>query len=119
MAIIIHNVDGGFGKRTRTIIIPTEIETMKATEARKIRDRALVPPMATFHKAIREAASSGADGVSVSVEGLNHYQVPKIIETLRADGYTVKREQHSDCRESWDNLVISWAGPSAKDYYDK
>ena len=73
--------------------------------------------MTTFHEAIRQAARSGADWVSVSVEGLNQLMIPEIVKNLRADGYTVKRDQHSDYRDSWDNLVISWSGASKNEYY--
>lgn len=114
MAIIIHNIDGGFGKRTKSIIIPTETEEqkpMKATEARALSEEGQKVDMATIYKEIAARARLGYENHTIDIQTWKHKaSIEKVLAELKANGYRASRNEGYDQRggDSWDQLNIGW-----------
>lgn len=112
MAIIIHNVDGGFGKRTKSIIIPTEKpKPMKASEARALTEEGQKVDMQSIYKEIRDRARLGYENHTIDICQWKHKaSVDKVLAELKANGYKASRNSGCDQRDgdSWDQLNISW-----------
>ena len=112
MAIITHNVDGGFGKRTKSIITSTKKqEPMKATHARALTEEGQKVDMEAIYKQIESSARQGNESLTIDVQKWKHKaSVTKVIEELRANGFKASRNSGSDQRDgdSWDQLNIGW-----------
>jgi len=82
---------------------------MKATEARKLTDAYSIRVERVYEK-IEAAARRGDSQITVGNDCYCQRDVDRVIKQLRANGYTVKREQGYDQRdnESWDYLIVSW-----------
>jgi biopolymer transport protein ExbD len=112
MAIITHNVDGGFGKRTKTTITPTKKqEPMKAADARALTDEGQKVDMEAIYNQIEANARQGNESLTINVQKWKHKaSVAKVIDELRANGFKASRNYGSDQRDgdSWDNITITW-----------
>jgi hypothetical protein len=80
---------------------------MHAKEARKLVEQSAVCDLKPVFQKIRVAAEFGSRSVNIS---LNELSADFVIDSLKREGYTVKREQGYDQRdnESWDYLIVSW-----------
>jgi len=83
-----------------------------AKDARKITDKNVQSIKSTFlyraDAAIQEAAKKGESWARLEIPPSASNYMGEIIEDLQTVGYKVRRDCHSDFRESWDNLIINW-----------
>ena len=110
MAIIIHNVDGGFGKRTKSIIIPTEEpKFMKASEARALTEEGQKVDMVSIYDEIKARAKQGYENHTIDIQTWKHrVSVDKVLTELKANGFKASRNSGSNQwdGDSWDQLNI-------------
>ena len=112
MAIIIHNVDGGFGKRTKSIVIPTEKQKpMKATEARALTEEGQKVDMIAIYDEIKARAKQGYECHTIDIQTWKHKaSVEKVLAELNENGFKASRNNGYDQRDGtgWDQLNIGW-----------
>lgn len=83
---------------------------MKASEAKEITNNARNIDLTPIFGKIKASAMAGETVTAFPLDGVFAKNASDIIQRLRKEGYTVKREQGHDCRDSssWDNLLIVW-----------